>query len=60
MKELYRLFAYIWVISAIALIGITVFVGSPINPFVLIISSTFTAVFAVIYYLTQESKSLRP
>lgn len=59
MKELYRLFAWIWFISAIVLIGITVSLGSPIHPVALIISSTFTATFAVVYYLAQESKSLR-
>ena len=59
MKELYRLFAYIWIITAFILIGITVSIGSPIHPVALIISSTFTATFAVVYYLAQESKSLR-
>ncbi len=59
MKELYRLFAWIWFTTAIILIGITVSLGSPIHPVALIISSTFTATFAVVYYLAQESKSLR-
>lgn len=59
MKELIRLFVMMWIISAIMLIGVTVLLGSPIHPVALIISSTFTGVFAVIYYLTKESESLR-
>lgn len=59
MIELYRLFALIWVISAVVLIGMIVSLGMPINLLAIIISSTFTATFAVVYYLAQESKSLR-
>jgi len=59
MKDLYRLFALIWAISAILLIGIIVSLGAPINLLAIIISSTFTATFAVVYNLAQESKSLR-
>jgi len=59
MKDLYRLFALIWAISAILLIGIIVSLGAPINLLAIIISSTFTATFAIVYYLAQESKSLR-
>ena len=56
MKDIYRLFALIWAISAILLIGMIVSLGAPINLLAIIISSTFTATFAVVYYLTRESK----
>lgn len=58
MKELYQLFALVWVISAILLIGLTAIIGTYISSFAIVISSTFTAVFAVVYTLSQESKQL--
>lgn len=58
MKELYQLFALVWAISAILIIGLTVIIGTHISPFAIIISATFTAIFAVVYVLSQESKQL--
>jgi hypothetical protein len=58
MKELYQLFALVWAISAILFIGLTLIIGTHISPFAIVISATFTAVFSVVYALSQESKQL--
>jgi carbon starvation protein CstA len=59
MKELIQTFIMVWLIAAVMISLIFAFlINSPFNVFSVFVSSTFLALFSVVYSLMIESKDL--